>query len=144
MALFSHVVALLIGVAVACNAETHATISSGSSCRLDATASTCTNQIDDALQSAVVREITSSLADEKIQADDLSVPNRGLDDVTKAIHDFSPAAEEKGIRAWNFLQGMANSATFLEEFWHKRPLLIRASDTGGWVERSFTVDRDLR
>ena len=95
------------------------------------------------MESAVLKDIRESLKRSNIEVGDLCVP-RGLEDVQSAIHDFDPDTEEKGQQAWRFLRGMANSKTFVENYWHQYPLLIRASDTGGWVEGSFTVEKELR
>ena len=103
-------------------------------------AGTCT---DEKLEATVISEITSSLGDSTIDLNDLCIP-RELEDVKKAMGDFSPGSQEKGMLAWNFLKNMARSKTFVEEYWHKRPLLIRAENTGGWIEDCFTIDRDLR
>jgi hypothetical protein len=104
---------------------------------------TCANEDTEILESAILKDISASLAGTGIETDGMCV-SRGLDDMTKAIRDFSPEADDKGQLAWRFLRGMANSKTFVEKYWHQRPLLIRAAKTGGWVEGSFTVDRDLR
>jgi hypothetical protein len=99
---------------------------------------------DDVYYQTVLNDIESALSDGTLISDgDMIVP-RGLDDVNAAIHDSSPSKELVGQTAWKFLRGLANSRTFVNEYWHKRPLLIRAPGTGGWVEDFFTIDRDLR
>lgn len=54
-----------------------------------------------------------------------------------------PQSQSPGERAHTFLQGLANSQTFREQYWHKKPLLIRSESTGGWVAGAFTIERDL-
>ena len=51
--------------------------------------------------------------------------------------------------AWKFLKGLSNSPTFVKQFWHKQPLLLRAKDleetnTGGWIPGVFTLENDLK
>jgi hypothetical protein len=142
---FNYIVTLLIALVVSCGAETQATASVVASCRLGETGGTeiCANEDTEILESAILQDISASLAGTEIETDGMCVP-RGFHDMTKAIRDFSPEADDKGQLAWRFLRGMANSETFVKKYWHQRPLLIRAAKTGGWVEGSFTVDRDLR
>ena len=50
-----------------------------------------------------------------------------------------------GQDAYQFMQGLASSSTFLEQFWHKRPQLSRSNEISGrWVEGDFTVENDLK
>lgn len=98
-----------------------------------------TSSQDDALnRRAIVDHVTRSL---RLSDEDIPEPLSHPFDLNSASQDFSP---EKGMTAWRFLAGLASSPTFRQEYWHKQPLLIRSSDTGGWVEGAFTVDRDLR
>jgi hypothetical protein len=99
---------------------------------------------DNAYEQIILNDIALTLSEETlIGASEINVP-RSLDDVNAAIRDCYPSSEGGGRAAWKFLQGMASSDTFVNEYWHKRPLLIRAANTGGWVEGYFTVDKDLR
>ena len=99
------------------------------------------------IESRILVDISASLqstTDGQIGNDDDILTVNTVDDVNEAIRDFSPNNLEKGHVAWKFLRGIASSPTFLREVWHKRPLLVRSSDTGGWVEESFTLENDLR
>lgn len=98
--------------------------------------------LDAHLDRAVVHDVTHSVtsSSKDITKDSLAFPAN----VQAAAQDFSADDGEKGTVAFKFLSALASSPTFRQEFWHKRPLLIRAKDTGGWVQGSFTVDRDLR
>lgn len=92
----------------------------------------------------IIQDISSSLAKTSdLETDNMCVP-RSVQDVQSAVHDFSPSSEEKGVLAWKFLQGLANSPTFVRKYWQRKPLLIRATNSGGWVEESFTVENDLK
>ena len=52
---------------------------------------------------------------------------------------------DKSKEAWYFLNGLSNSPTFVKEYWHKRPLLIRANKvTSGWIPGLFTIENDLK
>ena len=86
-----------------------------------------------------------------VHPDDILVPNRGVDDVLRAIQDFSSSSSvpipssrsrssddddddddddsERGLNAWNFLTSIARSKTFVQDYWQQRPFLIRATDT---------------
>lgn len=84
------------------------------------------------------------------------------EDVEEAIHDFTASIgqqqqqhednttnDNRGVDAWKFLRGLAESDTFLTEFWHRQPLLLRASEmslasSSSWVEGAFTLERDLK
>jgi Cupin superfamily protein len=102
-----------------------------------------------------------------VHPDDILVPNRGVDDVICAMKDFSSSSSsphdashdngeddyERGLHAWNFLTSVAHSTTFIQDYWQKRPFLIRAKDTTstssstsgcGWIQDCFTIERDLR
>ena len=84
--------------------------------------------------SLVLQEIASSSVD----LEPLSYPMN----VKEAAMDFSVL---HGQSAYRFLRGLASSPTFLEQFWHKRPLLIRSNEISGqWVEGAFTVENDLK
>lgn len=61
--------------------------------------------------------------------------------VDEAANDFS---KESGMKAYRFLRGLASSAAFRNQFWHKKPLLLRSEMVGGWSQGTFTVERDLR
>lgn len=87
-------------------------------------------------EQAVVNDVARSLS-EQDTTDPLAFPF----DVKKASNEFSSS---KGNRAWKFLSGLALSPTFRNEYWHKKPLLLRAANTGDWIQDSFTVEHDLR
>eukprot|EP00429_Kryptoperidinium_foliaceum_P009159 CAMPEP_0176025650 /NCGR_PEP_ID=MMETSP0120_2-20121206/12552_1 /TAXON_ID=160619 /ORGANISM="Kryptoperidinium foliaceum, Strain CCMP 1326" /LENGTH=509 /DNA_ID=CAMNT_0017358837 /DNA_START=95 /DNA_END=1624 /DNA_ORIENTATION=- len=90
----------------------------------------------------LMQDVHSSLSrSSPLIPDDICVPNRGVEDVQSAIQDFSSS---DGETAWKFLTGIARSETFLNEYWQKKPFLIRAKDNGGWSKSCFTVERDLR
>jgi hypothetical protein len=96
------------------------------------------------IEAELLHEIRTSLSKGSLEGGGICVPGRNVKDVESAIQDFSASEEEKGRMSWNFLQGIARSETFVRDFWQKRPFLIRAKDTGGWIEGSFTVEKDLR
>ena len=98
------------------------------------------------LESKVLQDVGMALAQEDLYSSDINVPFKGLDDVESAIADFSASSLENqaGRLGWNCLVGIARSETFARDFWHKRPLLIRSKDIGGWVKGAFTVEKDLR
>lgn len=97
------------------------------------------------LQSALIDQIKEATltpsSSTTVNAEDILVPNRGIEDVASAMKDFSV---DQGPAAWNFLRGVAKSKTFVQDFWQKRPFVIRAQDTGGWVRDCFTIERDLK
>ena len=95
------------------------------------------------LEQAVLNDISSAFT-ASIGSDDLNIPSRTLEDVDSAIRDSAKEDEETGRAAWKFLYGLANSDTFVNEYWQKRPLLIPSANTGGWIPNFFTVERDLR
>lgn len=95
---------------------------------------------DDNLHQSVLSDIRRSISS---SSDKPIVPLTFPADVERAANDFSDD-KSKGRKAWQFLSGLASSPTFLNHYWHKRPLLIRACDTGDWIQDAFTVDRDLR
>ena len=59
--------------------------------------------------------------------------------VADAANDFDARL---GQEAYQFLYGLASSQTFVDEFWHKKPLLLR--NVGEWVKGAFTVEKDLK
>ena len=137
------IIPLLLGFGLVCTAETQSSVSGAIPGRLNV-GSTKTCLHDETIESAVLHDISASLRSaSEVKYEDLCVP-KGVDDVIKAMKDFSPESDNKGRLAWNFLKGLANSEAFVEHIWHKHPLLIRAEKTGGWIENSFTVERDLR
>ena len=128
-------------VAAATILEVDATVSDTATCASDGLSK---SRIDDEHERRILSDIATVLSDEySINADDLNVPRSQIH-VDAAIRDCSQGDEKQGVAAWRFLYGLASSDTFVQHVWHKRPLLIRAANTGGWVERFFTVDRDLR
>lgn len=66
--------------------------------------------------------------------------------IMDSIQDLNHAVgiSETGEKANKFLHGLATSDTFVQMYWHKRPLLIRGKHTGGWVNGLFTVEKDLK
>jgi hypothetical protein len=93
---------------------------------------------------ALLSDIKSALAttdDDTLATTTLCIPNDSTNNLDSAILDFSPGT---GPVAWKFLCGIANSPTFLHEYWQQNPVLIRSADTGGWVAGSFTLEQDLR
>jgi hypothetical protein len=93
---------------------------------------------------ALLSDIQSALAttdDDNLATTTLCVPNDNAYNLDLAIRDFSP---DTGPVAWKFLRGIANSPTFVQEYWQQRPFLIRSATTGGWVAGSFTLEQDLR
>ena len=103
------------------------------------------------LTESVIQEIKSA----QIAFDPSSISHS----VASAVHDFDTAighsvddsgeglvkdGKSPGLRGYSFFTGLAKSATFLNEFWHKKPLLLGAKDTANWIENSFTVERDLK
>lgn len=85
--------------------------------------------------SLVLHEIVSSSVD----LEPLSYPTN----VREAATDFSFL---HGQDAYRFMRGLVSSlSTFREQFWHKRPLLIRSSEIlDQWVEGDFPVETDLK
>lgn len=115
-----------------------------------------------------------------IRGADLPTPRDGNDDdgeasaaasaFSEAVGETVPGAggEDRGAEARRFFEALSSSSAFVREYWHKRPLLIRASDyagdTGGcggcgdddddagssasapssWADGAFTVGRDLK
>lgn len=101
---------------------------------------TCTGR--NSHESSSSLEVDSSTGSTSIVC---AIPGRGTEDIESAIQDFSGSENRvRGLTAWNFLQGIAKSETFVREFWQKRPFLLRSQDCGGWAAGSFTVEKDLR
>lgn len=96
------------------------------------------------LESSLLEEIKVSLTKSSVEGSGICVPGRSVRDVESAMQDFSSDSEQQGCLAWNFLQAIGGSEVFVQEFWQKRPLLIRSKDTGGWAMGCFTVEKDLR
>jgi hypothetical protein len=95
---------------------------------------------------------------ENLKGSKLVVP-KDWKDVEEAIDDFAASTgdnenvsvENRGFLAWNLLRGLAESDTFVRNYWHRQPLLLRAADIAGissssssWVEGAFTLERDLK
>ena len=57
-----------------------------------------------------------------------------------AARTFSPI---HGMTAYRFLKGLASSPTFVNAYWHKKPLFLQGS-SNNWISDAFTVDRDLK
>jgi hypothetical protein len=134
----------IVGGIISCGAEVQFPALDVSLCSVEKSVGTCSDP-QQILESAILDDIRSAMiGNTNVEVNDLCVPSRGLEDVNSAMRDFSPGSDDKGRLAWNFLRGLANSETFVQDYWHKRPLLIRAAETGGWVEGSFTVEKDLR
>jgi hypothetical protein len=125
----------LVLTTASCTSSASGVVSDAASCR--------NNKV---FEERILNEIASTLSDESLIGSSSSEMNapRSLEDINAAMRDCFPSSAERGRAALKFLQGMASSETFANEYWHKRPLLIRAANTGGWIEGYFTVDKDLR
>ncbi|KAG7368500.1 cupin 4 family protein [Nitzschia inconspicua] len=102
---------------------------------------------------------TSQTSASVVQENPLVVPIR-WEDVEEAINDLTSSTgshqyvvnekesqnSDRATTAWSFLRGLAESDTFLTEFWHQRPLLIRAAEmpSASWVDGIFTLEHDLK
>lgn len=80
---------------------------------------------------SIIKEIESSIDE---------TPLCHPSNIDAAAGDFSPT---HGRTAYKFLKGLASSPTFIKEYWHKQPLLIRGSK-GNWISDAFTIERDLK
>jgi hypothetical protein len=79
--------------------------------------------------------------------------------VQKACNEFHPKDQQVGRAAWEFLRRLSTSSTFVKQYWHQRPLLLRAKDIAAitsttcsnsnesstsWVAGAFTEEQHLR
>jgi Cupin superfamily protein len=125
----------------------------------ETTVATVTKQDDDVDRTKrLLGDINRYFTDENL-ADELPllVPKEWKD-VEDAMSDFTTATsrrqfanpsqlEDRGAVAWKFFRGLAESDTFVTEFWHQRPLLIRGTEMPTptpWVEGAFTLEDDLK
>jgi hypothetical protein len=126
----------LLGLITSCVAETSSRLATCTS-----VPGRCSNENEDL--ALILNDIKESL-ENKPTCENLCMPTTD-DDIALAIRDFSVHSDsEEGEVAWKFLRGIADSPTFVSKYWHQRPLLIRAADTGSWAAGCFTLERDLR
>ena len=93
------------------------------------------------LQSAVISDIQSSITS--------CASSTRTAREKSAINDFSTTTSNDGNAAYAFLRGLSRSPTFINEYWHRRPLLLRSSDiiattAKDWITNAFTIDQHLR
>lgn len=50
----------------------------------------------------------------------------------------------KGKNIYKLINGLASSNTFREEYWHKKPLLIKGDITNNCIQSIFTIENDLK
>lgn len=96
------------------------------------------------MESALLTTIKECLLKTSLDPRSIRVPGRDVQDVEDAIVDASSFPGPDRYKAWNFLQAIAGSDVFVQEFWQKRPFLIRSNDAGDWAKDFFTVEKDLR
>jgi hypothetical protein len=83
-------------------------------------------------------------------------------ELSNAIRDYNPQDINKGSLAWKFLKGLSASPTFVNKYWHSKPLLLRSHEiseigrgnsqectsenieNNQWVDGSFTLEHHLR
>ena len=141
-----------------CLAITPLTIAnaSSSSQAVTRTCSLFSAPASDEHREAVLSDIRSSLDpvnDEQRCASD-SDSTKISSQTINAIQDFTRETSKDGKAAHAFLRGLAQSPTFRNEYWHKRPLHIRSSDVfsgddemnrnnDNWIAGTFTVKEHL-
>mmetsp|Transcript_5763 Transcript_5763/g.8180 ORF Transcript_5763/g.8180 Transcript_5763/m.8180 type:complete len:531 (-) Transcript_5763:1699-3291(-) len=107
---------------------------------------------DEELMGKVVKEIQTNhcMGGGEATSEQLSFPNI---DIESALDDFGLVSttndhedgETNYSGPWTFLCGLASSPTFLEKFWHRKPLLLKAAEIQQpWIPNSFTVEDHLK
>lgn len=89
---------------------------------------------------SLVPETPNAIRKEMESNTDTKTPLCYPSNIPLAARTFSPI---HGMNAYRFLKGLASSPTFLNDYWHKKPLFILGS-TDNWISDAFTVDRDLK
>ena len=153
MAAHRYFVALLLCLALNSFTVANASSSPESAAR---TCSLFSAPATDEQREAVLSDIRSSLdqVNDEQQCTSDSVSTQLSSPTANAIDDFTQETSKDGRAAHAFLRGLAQSPTFRDEYWHKRPLHIRSSDifTGddetnknnNWIAGTFTVEHHLK
>ena len=118
-------------------------------------ASTAIERNNDPDRSSLLEELTTYGS----KSVETSVEEGQLSD---AIKDYNPQDITRGSSAWNFLKGLSTSPTFVNKYWHSKPLLLRSNEISNiksvhpqesmskniesteWVDGSFTLEHHLR
>mmetsp|Transcript_30794 Transcript_30794/g.67601 ORF Transcript_30794/g.67601 Transcript_30794/m.67601 type:complete len:520 (-) Transcript_30794:19-1578(-) len=116
-------------------------------CVLVAAATAASTSTSSSLQSAVISDIQSSITS--------CASSTRTAREESAVNDFTRSSSTNttsndGNAAYAFLRGLSRSPTFISDYWHRRPLLLRSSDiiattaNKDWITNAFTIDQHLR